>query len=86
MGWTMVGVTRDKNGNPLGNCTVYLFSSTTLALVTTTTSDVNGNFSFSGLQCGLDNPNIPIPNAYYFVIAFLAGTPDVQGTTDYLNS
>jgi hypothetical protein len=39
-----VGVTRDQNGTPAGNCEVKLFRSSDHALIDLTTSDPVGNF------------------------------------------
>lgn len=65
------GVTRDANGNPLGNCTVCLFRTSNKKFIEEKTSDVNGNFSFSVIQ-----------GTEYFIRAHKDGTPNVFGTTD----
>jgi hypothetical protein len=65
-----VGVTRDAQGAPLGNCTVRVFRTSDGALVHETVSDANGAF----LGCAYDG------NAY-FLVFYKSGTPDVFGTT-----
>ena len=44
---TLTGVTRDANGNPLGNCTVTLYRALDNSVVDIIVSDGSGNFSFS---------------------------------------
>ncbi len=66
----ITGVTRDSLGNALGNCTLELFYTATNTLAAVTTSDASGNYSFSigpSLSC--------------YIVAYLAGSPDVAGTT-----
>lgn len=50
----ITGITRDINGNPIGNVTVKMFDKLTDLLVDTVTSDANGNFTattpFTGQQ------------------------------------
>lgn len=70
--YAISGVTRDSTGSALGSCTVKLYRTATDVLVDTTTSDVSGNYSF---------PNVTSQDAYYLV-AYLDGSPDVEGTTD----
>ena len=69
----IVGVTRDSNSNPLGGCTVYLYSTVSLALIAQTVSDGSGNYTFVG-------PKSPAGGSF-FVVAYLPGSPDVAGTT-----
>lgn len=70
--YTISGVTRDANGNPLSNCVVWLFRTNDKLFVEQTTSDANGNYSFTV------NDNM----TEYFVRAHKDGTPSVFGTTD----
>jgi len=70
--FSIAGVTRDSTGAPLGNCIVDWFDTATDRKLDTVTSDANGLFEFR-------NAGQP-PNAYYLV-AYLAGAPDVAGTT-----
>lgn len=65
------GVTRDASGNPLGGCTVSLFSTATNVLREVVTSDANGNYTFSAINDG----------ASYYAVAYLTGSPDVSGTS-----
>ncbi len=66
----VAGITKDANGNPLGGCTVHLFKTADDSKVAAAISDANGNYSF--------NTN---PVDLYYVVAYLAGSPDVAGTT-----
>lgn len=68
----ITGITRDTNSAILGNCVVDWFDSVTKTLIGTTTSDANGLFEFRSAG----QP----PNAYY-LRCYLAGNPDVAGTT-----
>jgi hypothetical protein len=68
----LTGTTRDSAGAALGNCVVDWFNTADDRLLGTTTSDANGLFEFRSAG----QP----PNAYYLV-AYLAGSPDVAGTT-----
>src|SRR3954454_12263498 len=70
--YAISGVTRDSTGAALGSCTVKLYRTATDVLVDTTVSDVSGNYSF---------PNVT-PGDTYYVVAYLAGSPDVEGTTN----
>lgn len=65
------GVTRDVNGNPLGGCTVKLYTTVDDVERYTTVSDGAGNFSFS----------VPSNGWTWYAVAYLAGSPDVAGTT-----
>lgn len=66
----ITGVTRDKNGNPLGGCTVQLFNTATGLLVDTQVSDSAGNYS-------LGDPN----GVACFVVSYLDGGTPVTGAT-----
>jgi hypothetical protein len=64
------GVTRDASGAALGNCVVHLFTSVDDIFRGAVISDASGNYSFSvGMV------------AKYYCVAYLAGPPDVAGTT-----
>lgn len=68
----ITGVTRDANGNPLGGCTVWLFKASDKSFQQETTSDVNGNYSFTVLD----------DVTQYFIRSHKDGTPNIFGTTD----
>lgn len=65
------GQTLDSSGAPLAGCTVDLYLTATKTLVATQLSDASGNYSFP----------VPADANAYFVNAYLAGSPDVEGTT-----
>ena len=65
------GVTKDSNSAPLAGVTVSLFLTGTNTLMNQTVSDGSGNYSFT-----LYSPPGP-----FYVVAYLAGSPDVAGTT-----
>lgn len=65
------GVTKDSTSTPLGGVTVSLFLTSTNTLMGQTISDGSGNYNFT-----LFNPSGP-----FYVVAYLAGSPDVAGTT-----
>lgn len=67
----LTGITRDLAEAPLGNCTVDMFKTTTDEKVATVVSDAQGNFAFT---------IAPVSGPFYLV-AYLAGSPDVAGTT-----
>ena len=69
--YVVSGITRDANGNALGGCTVHLFRSVTDVLVEQNVSDGGGNYSFQTAN----------PADNYYVVAYLPGSPDVNGTT-----
>jgi hypothetical protein len=68
------GVTRDAGGNPLGNCVVECFQTSTNTLIDRTVSDANGNFTISATTA-------PYGGLTYFLVAYKPGSPDVAGTT-----
>ena len=71
--FTLSGVTRDSAGAILGGCTVKLFGTATDVLIATTTSDAGtGAYSFATFALG---------STEYYAVAYLAGSPDVAGTT-----
>jgi len=70
--WELSGVTRDSTGAPLGNCTVHLFYASTDQFISAQISDpTTGAFTFQ-----IGNNAGP-----FYVTAYLAGTPDVAGTS-----
>ena len=70
------GVTKDSGGGLLGNCIVKLMRSDTDAMVFQTVSDSLGNFVVQ-LPVGFSQANTKT----YYMTAYLAGSPDVMGTT-----
>jgi len=64
------GVTRDAAGNAVGNCIVDLFYTQDDVKAATVQSDDSGNFTF-----------LIGPNLQCYIVAYLAGSPDVYGTT-----
>jgi hypothetical protein len=72
--FTISGVTRDRNGNILGSCTVILCRTSDNVCIATTTSDGSGKFSFTNIA--------PAPKVNYYLVAFKAGSPDVEGASD----
>ena len=65
------GYTRDSSGAILGNCVVDLFRTVDDLRMDTGTSDAQGYYEF----------RTAIPVERYYVVAYLAGAPDVAGTT-----
>ncbi len=65
------GTTRDSGGNPLGNCVVQGFVTSTEAFVGQVTSDTGGYYEL---------PTPFVAKAHYLV-AYKPGGPDVAGTT-----
>jgi hypothetical protein len=64
------GITRNSIGAALGGCTVDLFTTVDDVRENTTVSDGSGNYSFAvGMY------------AAHYCVAYLAGSPDVAGTT-----
>ena len=70
-GLQIEGFTRDSLGAILPGCTVALFLTSGNVFVSSTVSDATGYFSF------IVASNIP----QYFLVGYLAGSPDVEGTT-----
>lgn len=68
--WTLSGVTRNLRGQPLGLVTVDIFDTATNTIQGTTVSDGGGNYTVT-LNTG----------ANCFAVGYLAGSPDVAGTT-----
>lgn len=66
----VIGITKDRAGLPLGGCVVHLFRTADDVKVAATVSDGAGVFSFA----------VPAGVAHY-AVAYLAGSPDVAGTT-----
>src|SRR5258706_13707919 len=68
--YSIAGITKDASGNALGNCMVQIFRTADDSYVSQVTSDANGNY------------NIPASNLFqHYLVAYLAGSPDVAGTT-----
>ena len=66
----ITGVAYAAGGTPLAGATVKLFNTATGALMQTVIADAAGNYVVS-------DPN----NVACFVVAYMAGSPDVAGTT-----
>lgn len=69
--WLITGVTRDSAGVALGNCTVHLFNRNSDIEIAEMVSDASGNYSFT----------IDGNGQQRYAVAYLAGSPDVAGTT-----
>lgn len=69
--WLITGVTRDSAGATLGNCTVHLFNTINDIEIAEMVSDATGNYSFT----------IDGNGQQRYAVAYLAGSPDVAGTT-----
>lgn len=67
----IAGVTRNSAGAAIGLCQVQLFRTSDDVFFDEIQSDAAGNFEFRGAS---------LPTNYYLV-AYLAGSPDVMGTT-----
>lgn len=67
---TVTGVTKNAAGTALGGCLVAIYATPTNAVIETGVSDGSGNYTLSA--------NVSGP---YYVVAYLAGAPDVEGTT-----
>jgi hypothetical protein len=67
---TVTGVTKDSTGASLAACTVTLFCTNNNAPQSSTVSDGSGNYTLTA--------NVSGP---YYVVAYKAGAPDVEGTT-----
>jgi hypothetical protein len=65
------GVTKDGSGAALGSCVVVLYRSVNDVVMDRTVSDASGNYEFRSAS---------LSTAYY-VVAYLAGSPDRVGTT-----
>lgn len=66
----IIGTTRDSSGNPLGNCIVQGFQTSTDTFVGQVTSDTAGYFE--------------LPTSYsgnHYLVCYKAGSPDVAGTS-----
>ncbi len=64
------GITRDVAGAALGSCVVQLFRTSDDLLMDQQTSDLLGNYTVYSYD-----------NAQHYIIAYLAGSPDVTGAT-----
>jgi hypothetical protein len=65
------GYTRNSAGTILPGCAVHLFRTSDDLEMDQTTSDTNGYYEF----------RTAIPAESYYAVAYLAGAPDVAGTT-----
>lgn len=68
----LVGQTLDQYGNPLGNCVVQLFLTSNDQIIAQITSDTAGYY------------RIPTPystSTAHYLVCYLAGPPDVAGTS-----
>jgi hypothetical protein len=69
----LVGFTQNSSGQPLGNCKVSAYLTSTGAFINSTTSDTAGYYK------------IPVPystSTAMYVTASLSGSPDVAGMSD----
>jgi hypothetical protein len=76
--YSLEGVTKDKDGTPLGNCECFLFKDNqdnTLTYVAHTQSDGSGNYSFTGIGDS---------DAQYLVYSFKDNTPHIMDVTDHV--
>jgi hypothetical protein len=69
--WILAGVTRGLHGQPLGLCNVFVYDSVTDGFMGSGTSDASGNYTVTLSSSGNN----------LFAVAYLAGTPDLAGTT-----
>lgn len=73
LAWTISGITRDSTGAVLGGCTVELFY---------TATDVKFSSTVSNSTTGVYTFQLPTNNlGMFYAVAYLAGSPDVAGTT-----
>jgi hypothetical protein len=72
----ITGVTYDASGNRLGSCTVEVFETDTNQCVDKQVSDGSGNYMVQ-IPVGLNQTQ----TATWYIVAYLAGSPDVAGTT-----
>ena len=70
--YAITGITKDSTGVAVGGCTVKLYKTSSDAVVDTTLSDANGNYSFPIAMGG---------NETFYVVSYKAGSPDIAGTT-----
>jgi hypothetical protein len=68
--FTITGVTKDAAGAPLAGVTVKLFNTATDLVEQQTVSDASGNYSF-----------VCDKTMRWYIVSYLAGSPDVAGTT-----
>lgn len=69
--WILAGVTRGTHGQPLGSVSVLVFDTTTDSLLGSGTSDSGGNYNITLSSSGHN----------LFAVGYLAGSPDLAGTT-----
>lgn len=68
--YALVGVTRNASGTALGNCVVVVYRTADDSVAARGVSDASGNYRLSAS-----------PSIQHYVVAYLAGSPDVAGTT-----
>jgi hypothetical protein len=69
--FTITGRTLDAVGNPLGTCALHLFRTADDAVIrNNSSSDASGNYSL-----------VVAPGVTHYLVAYKAGSPDVEGTT-----
>lgn len=69
--YVIAGITKDSAGAALPACTVDLFRTADDSKADSVVSDGSGAFEFRA----------PAPAQNYYLVAYLAGAPDVAGTT-----
>jgi hypothetical protein len=70
--WRISGLVQTSSSVPVSGATIKVFRSDTNALVATTVSNASGQWSVQ----------VPINYVNYWATGFLAGSPDIYGTTD----
>ncbi len=75
---------QDNGETGLGNVTVKLYDCTTNLQIATTTTDANGNYSFSGLMPGVYHVEFVAPNGYVYSAQDV--TAEALGTDSDANS
>lgn len=69
--YTLTGVTRDSRGRPLGNVVVEVYDTGNESFLGDTTADSDGNYTVT----------LSSSTSACFAVGYLAGSPDVAGTT-----
>jgi hypothetical protein len=69
--WILAGITRGVTGQPLGLCNVFVYDSVTDALMGSGAANASGNYTVTLSSSGHN----------LFAVAYLAGSPDLAGTT-----